>query len=108
MMPLPQLWAACFFMMLIMLGLDTVVRPAVTDFTGCQRSTEHSRVFSFQFSGLETLTASVIDMFPAQMRRPWRREIFLLVFCSVCFTVQISLTTQVRNIHAVIVSGGSV
>lgn len=26
MMPLPQLWAACFFIMLILLGLDTLVR----------------------------------------------------------------------------------
>lgn len=26
MMPVPQLWAVCFFIMLIMLGLDTVVR----------------------------------------------------------------------------------
>ncbi|XP_033969488.1 sodium- and chloride-dependent betaine transporter-like [Trematomus bernacchii] len=26
MMPVPQLWAACFFIMLILLGLDTVVR----------------------------------------------------------------------------------
>ncbi|XP_029293701.1 sodium- and chloride-dependent betaine transporter-like [Cottoperca gobio] len=70
MMPLPQLWAACFFIMLILLGLDTL------------------------FAGLETITASVIDMFPGQMRRPWRREIFLVFFCSISFIVQISLTTQ--------------
>uniref|UniRef100_A0A671TJ65 Transporter n=1 Tax=Sparus aurata TaxID=8175 RepID=A0A671TJ65_SPAAU len=70
MMPLPQLWAACFFIMLFLLGLDTV------------------------FAGLETLTSSVIDMFPGQMRRPWRREIFLIFFCSFCFLIQISLTTQ--------------
>ncbi|XP_035037106.1 sodium- and chloride-dependent GABA transporter 2 [Hippoglossus stenolepis] len=70
MMPLPQLWAVCFFIMLIMLGLDTV------------------------FAGLETITSSVIDMFPGTMRRPWRREIFLLLFCSVCFIIQIPLTTQ--------------
>ncbi|KAM9843147.1 sodium- and chloride-dependent GABA transporter 2-like [Aulostomus maculatus] len=70
MMPLPQLWAACFFIMLLLLGLDTV------------------------FVGLETVTVSVMDMFPRQMRRPWCREIFLLLFCSACFIVQISLTTQ--------------
>lgn len=34
-------------------------------------------------------------MFPGQMRRPWRREVFLIVFCLVCFIIQISLTTQV-------------
>uniref|UniRef100_A0A8C5G8Y0 Transporter n=1 Tax=Gouania willdenowi TaxID=441366 RepID=A0A8C5G8Y0_GOUWI len=70
MMPLPQLWAACFFCMLLMLGLDTV------------------------FTGLETITSSVVDMFPAQMRRPWRREIFLLLLCLSCFIIQISLTTE--------------
>ncbi|XP_070780036.1 sodium- and chloride-dependent GABA transporter 2-like [Enoplosus armatus] len=70
MMPLPQLWAACFFLMLILLGLDTL------------------------FAGLETITSSVIDLFPGQMRRPWHREIFLLFFCSVFFIMQIPLTTR--------------
>ncbi|XP_034408420.1 LOW QUALITY PROTEIN: sodium- and chloride-dependent GABA transporter 3-like, partial [Cyclopterus lumpus] len=70
MMPLPQLWAVCFFLMLILLGLDTL------------------------FTGLETITSSMIDMFPGQMRRPWRREIFLFFFCSISFIIQISLTTQ--------------
>nr|XP_046271840.1 sodium- and chloride-dependent GABA transporter 2-like isoform X1 [Scatophagus argus] len=70
MMPLPQIWAVCFFLMLIMLGLDTV------------------------FAGLETITSSVIDMFPGQMRRPWRREIFLVVFCTVFFFLEIPLATQ--------------
>nr|XP_019959998.1 PREDICTED: sodium- and chloride-dependent GABA transporter 2-like [Paralichthys olivaceus] len=70
MMPLPQLWAVCFFIMLILLGLDTT------------------------FSGLETITSSVIDMFPKTMRRPRRREIFLLLLCFVCFILHILLTTQ--------------
>ncbi|CAN9505925.1 unnamed protein product [Ophioblennius macclurei] len=70
MMPLPQLWASCFFIMLILLGLDTV------------------------FTGLETITSTVIDMFPRQMRRPWRREIFLVFFCLICFIIQISMVTQ--------------
>ncbi|XP_068605992.1 sodium- and chloride-dependent GABA transporter 2-like [Brachionichthys hirsutus] len=70
MMPLPQLWAVCFFIMLIMLGLDTL------------------------FAGLDNISSSVIDMFPAQMRRPWRREIFLIFLCSVFFLIQIIFTTQ--------------
>ncbi|KAG7506122.1 sodium-and chloride-dependent betaine transporter-like [Solea senegalensis] len=70
MMPLPQLWGACFFIMLIMLGLDTV------------------------FTGLETVISSVTDIFPEMLRRPWRREILLLLFCLICFITQIPLTTQ--------------
>ncbi|KAM3863782.1 sodium- and chloride-dependent GABA transporter 2-like [Diretmus argenteus] len=70
MMPMPQLWAVSFFIMLILLGLDTL------------------------FVGLETIISSVSDMFPAQMRRPWRRELFLLLFCLVSFILQISLSTE--------------
>ncbi|KAK5884243.1 hypothetical protein CesoFtcFv8_018084 [Champsocephalus esox] len=36
----------------------------------------------------------MIDMFPGQMRRPWRREILLVVFSSFTFLLQILLTTQ--------------
>ncbi|XP_056869884.1 sodium- and chloride-dependent GABA transporter 2-like [Takifugu flavidus] len=70
MMPLPQFWAVCFFLMLMFLGLDTT------------------------FSGLETITSAVIDLFPGQMRRPWRREIFLVIFCSMLFLVQILFITE--------------
>ncbi|XP_030599363.1 sodium- and chloride-dependent GABA transporter 2-like isoform X2 [Archocentrus centrarchus] len=57
MMPLPQLWSICFFVMLILLGLDT------------------------QFVAMEVVMTSVIDMFPKVMRRAGRREIFLFLFC---------------------------
>uniref|UniRef100_A0A668AZ42 Transporter n=1 Tax=Myripristis murdjan TaxID=586833 RepID=A0A668AZ42_9TELE len=70
MMPLPQLWAVCFFIMLILLAVDTL------------------------FAGLETITSTVIDMFPHQMRRPWRRELFLLFFCFSVFLIQLLLTTE--------------
>lgn len=70
MMPVPQLWSVCFFIMLLMLGLDTV------------------------FAGLETIISSVVDMFSRQMRIPWRREIFLILFCIFCFILQIPLTTM--------------
>lgn len=48
-----------------------------------------------QFSGLETITSAIIDLFPGQMRRPWRREIFLVIFCSMLFLVQILFITEV-------------
>ncbi|XP_055081924.1 sodium- and chloride-dependent GABA transporter 2-like [Periophthalmus magnuspinnatus] len=70
MMPLPQLWAVCFFLMLILLGLDT------------------------QFVAMEVIMTSIIDMFPAVMRRPKRRELFLLLFCLTCFVLQLVMITE--------------
>ncbi|XP_017349074.1 sodium- and chloride-dependent GABA transporter 2 [Ictalurus punctatus] len=70
MMPLPQLWSACFFIMFILLVLDS------------------------QFVGIELFVSSVIDIFPNVLRRPYKRELFLLFFCTACFCFQILLTTQ--------------
>ncbi|CAI5693980.1 unnamed protein product [Oreochromis niloticus] len=70
MMPLPQLWSICFFVMLILLGLDT------------------------QFVAMEVLMTSFIDMFPKVLRRAGRREIFLLLFCLICFFCQLVMVTE--------------
>ncbi|GAA6102914.1 sodium- and chloride-dependent GABA transporter 3-like isoform X1 [Tachysurus ichikawai] len=69
-MPLPQLWSSCFFIMLLLLGLDT------------------------QFAGLELIISTTIDVFPNVLRRPYMRELFLLFFCTGCFCFQILMTTQ--------------
>ncbi|XP_034022336.1 solute carrier family 6 member 11a isoform X1 [Thalassophryne amazonica] len=70
MMPFPQLWAVCFFIMVILLGADT------------------------QFVSLECLMTSVTDMFPAAFRRGYRRELLLLCLCSVCFLLGLLLVTE--------------
>ncbi|XP_075871371.1 sodium- and chloride-dependent GABA transporter 2-like [Nelusetta ayraudi] len=69
MMPVPQLWAVCFFVMVIMLGLDT------------------------QFVSLEALMTSVADLYPQQVRRGYRRELLLLAICVVCFLVGLVMVT---------------
>lgn len=69
-MPLPQLWAICFFVMLLLLGLDT------------------------QFVAMEVIMTSIIDMFPAEMRRHGRREGLLLLFCLTCFVLQLVMITE--------------
>lgn len=69
MMPLPQLWAVCFFLMIIMLGLDT------------------------QFVSLEALMTSVTDLYPTMLRRGYRRELLLLFICIVCFLVGLVMVT---------------
>ncbi|XP_067275617.1 sodium- and chloride-dependent GABA transporter 2-like isoform X3 [Pseudorasbora parva] len=70
MMPLPQLWAVCFFIMIILLGLDT------------------------QFASMEGVMTSVIDLFPVVLRKAGRREILLLVFCLTCFFGQLIMVTE--------------
>ncbi|XP_077421943.1 sodium- and chloride-dependent GABA transporter 2-like isoform X3 [Vanacampus margaritifer] len=70
MMPLPQVWSICFFIMIILLGLDT------------------------QFVGMEVVMTSVTDLFPAVMRRSGRREAFLLLFCLTCFLSQLLMMTE--------------
>ncbi|KAI4815660.1 hypothetical protein KUCAC02_005797 [Chaenocephalus aceratus] len=70
MMPLPQLWSICFFVMLILLGLDT------------------------HFVAMEVVMTSIIDMFPSVMRRAGRRERFLLLFCLTCFFCQLVMITE--------------
>ncbi|XP_048037407.1 sodium- and chloride-dependent GABA transporter 2-like [Megalobrama amblycephala] len=70
MMPFPQLWAVCFFIMIILLGLDT------------------------HFVAVEAVVTSVIDLFPAVLRRVGRREIFLLFFCLACIVGQLFMVTE--------------
>ncbi|XP_035241049.1 sodium- and chloride-dependent GABA transporter 2-like isoform X1 [Anguilla anguilla] len=70
MMPLPQLWATCFFIMIILLGLDT------------------------QFVAMEAVMTTMKDLFPTVLRRAGHREIFLLLFCFTCFVLQLVMVTQ--------------
>ncbi|CAB1415365.1 unnamed protein product [Pleuronectes platessa] len=70
MMPFPQLWSICFFVMVILLGADT------------------------QFVSLECLMTSVTDMFPTVFRRAYRRELLLLCLCTVCFFLGLLLVTE--------------
>ncbi|KAM3875311.1 sodium- and chloride-dependent GABA transporter 2-like [Diretmus argenteus] len=69
-MPLPQLWAICFFVMIILLGLDT------------------------QFVGMEVVMTSITDIFPKVLRRTGRRELFLLLYCLTCFFCQLIMVTE--------------
>ncbi|XP_068601814.1 sodium- and chloride-dependent GABA transporter 2-like [Brachionichthys hirsutus] len=69
-MPLPHLWAICFFVMLILLGVDT------------------------QFVAMEVVITTIIDLFPNEMRKAGRRERLLLLFCILCFFCQLVMITE--------------
>ncbi|XP_071374686.1 sodium- and chloride-dependent GABA transporter 2-like [Centroberyx affinis] len=70
MMPLPQLWATFFFIMIIFLGLDS------------------------QFVYLEGLVTSISDMYPSFFFTGHRRKLLLLVICVVCFLVGLFMVTE--------------
>ncbi|KAM3865997.1 sodium- and chloride-dependent GABA transporter 2-like [Diretmus argenteus] len=70
MMPVPQLWAAFFFIMIIFLGLDS------------------------QFVYLEGLLTSTSDMYPSFFFTGHRRKLLLLAICVVCFLVGLLMVTE--------------
>uniref|UniRef100_A0A8C5AYQ3 Transporter n=1 Tax=Gadus morhua TaxID=8049 RepID=A0A8C5AYQ3_GADMO len=70
MMPFPQLWAILFFLMIILLGLDS------------------------QFVGLEALTTAISDMYPEFFHMGHRRKILLLIICLGCFFVGLLMVTE--------------
>ncbi|GLD51190.1 sodium- and chloride-dependent GABA transporter 2-like protein, partial [Lates japonicus] len=70
MMPLPQLWAAFFFIMIILLGVDS------------------------EFVYLEGLVTSISDMYPSFFFTGHRRKLLLLVICGVSFVIGLLMVTE--------------
>ncbi|KAI1897147.1 hypothetical protein AGOR_G00080200 [Albula goreensis] len=70
MMPLPQLWAVFFFIMIILLGLDS------------------------QFVGLEAIMTAISDMYPSFFQVGHRRKFLLLFICSCCFFIGLVMVTE--------------
>ncbi|XP_072291290.1 sodium- and chloride-dependent GABA transporter 2 isoform X2 [Eucyclogobius newberryi] len=70
MMPFSPLWACCFFVMIVFLGLDS------------------------QFVCVESLVTAMVDMYPAMFRRKNRRELFILGVSIVSFLVGLIMLTE--------------
>ncbi|GAA6090164.1 sodium- and chloride-dependent GABA transporter 2-like, partial [Tachysurus ichikawai] len=70
MMPAPQLWAICFFLMIILLGLGSI------------------------FVCLEALMTAVTDMYPSFFLFGHRRKGFLLIICVGCFLCGLVMVTE--------------
>ncbi|XP_068595139.1 sodium- and chloride-dependent GABA transporter 2-like [Brachionichthys hirsutus] len=70
MMPFSPLWACCFFIMIVFLGLDG------------------------QFVSVESLVTSVVDMYPSTFRRKNRRELFILAVAVVSFLIGLIMLTE--------------
>uniref|UniRef100_A0A669BCB3 Transporter n=1 Tax=Oreochromis niloticus TaxID=8128 RepID=A0A669BCB3_ORENI len=70
-MPLAPLWAALFFFMLLILGLDS------------------------QFVGVEGLITGIMDMLPPKYALgSLRREVVAAICCIICFLIDMSMVTE--------------
>lgn len=69
-MPVAPLWAALFFFMLLLLGLDS------------------------QFVGVEGFVTGILDLFPARYHHRYKREIAVALCCALCFIIDLSMVTQ--------------
>lgn len=71
-MPAAPVWSVLFFIMILLLGLDS------------------------QFVGVEGFVTAIVDYFPNQLRRGKMREIFIAVVCVLCFCIGLSMVTEVN------------
>ncbi|XP_038127171.1 LOW QUALITY PROTEIN: sodium- and chloride-dependent creatine transporter 1 [Cyprinodon tularosa] len=69
-MPVAPLWAALFFFMLLLLGLDS------------------------QFVGVEGFVTGILDLFPGGYYHRYKREIAVAICCLLCFVIDLSMVTQ--------------
>uniref|UniRef100_A0A8C5IUF7 Transporter n=1 Tax=Junco hyemalis TaxID=40217 RepID=A0A8C5IUF7_JUNHY len=69
-MPLSPLWATLFFIMLLVLGLDS------------------------QFVGVEGFITGILDLFPQPGAGSLRRELTAALCCIICFLIDLSMVTQ--------------
>ncbi|KAK5871928.1 hypothetical protein PBY51_012668 [Eleginops maclovinus] len=70
MMPFPTVWAVLFFIMLLLLGLDS------------------------QFVEVEGQITSLVDLYPSFLRKGYRREIFIAIICSISYLFGLTMVTK--------------
>ncbi|KAH9524608.1 Sodium- and chloride-dependent taurine transporter [Bulinus truncatus] len=69
-LPLAPFWSACFFLMLILLGLDS------------------------QFVGVEGVITTFVDQFPNILRRGHRKSLFIAATCVIMSVIGLSMICQ--------------
>ncbi|XP_024606349.1 sodium- and chloride-dependent creatine transporter 1-like, partial [Neophocaena asiaeorientalis asiaeorientalis] len=69
-MPVALLWAALFFFMLLLLGLDS------------------------QFVGVDVFITGLLDLLPASYYIRFQREISVVLCCTLCFVIDLSVVTD--------------
>ncbi|XP_014345892.1 sodium- and chloride-dependent creatine transporter 1 isoform X2 [Latimeria chalumnae] len=69
-MPVAPLWAALFFFMLLLLGLDS------------------------QFVGVEGFVTGILDLLPSKYYWQYQREVAVAICIGLCFIIDLSMVTQ--------------
>ncbi|XP_072307836.1 sodium- and chloride-dependent taurine transporter-like [Eucyclogobius newberryi] len=70
MMPFPTVWAVLFFIMLLLLGLDS------------------------QFVEVEGQITSLVDLYPSFLRKGYRREVFIAILCCMSYLLGLTMVTK--------------
>lgn len=103
MMPLPQLWAIFFFIMIIFLGLDSEVNTGSNTedfsiFNSLYHRMDTLKLFllMYQFVYHEALVTAISDMYPSFFQIGHRRKFLLLFISLASFLVGLLMVTEVR------------
>ncbi|ROJ25318.1 Sodium- and chloride-dependent GABA transporter 3 [Anabarilius grahami] len=90
------------YVMLLVLLIRGLTLPGALQGVMFYLYPEPARLTDPQFAAMEAVITSVMDLFPAVLRKAGRREILLLVFCLTCFFGQLIMVTELSFICSMV------